>query len=160
MAFIANPTRLRRATVAAIREPVALYGAGWKDFSTDLHERHAHRVLSEHVGAIYRHHFAVLNIRNEEHVIGGLNQRSFDPYLCGAAVVSDAQPDLARCFDPGVEVLVWHDTEELNAIYAGLRRQPALAAAVAERGERRVRHEHTYAHRLATIAALAGVRLQ
>jgi spore maturation protein CgeB len=84
-----------------------------------------------------------------------LNQRHFDPYLAATPVVSDDLPDLTRCFDPGTEVLVYRDAEELNELYARLRRDPGFAAAIGERGRRRVLAEHTYAHRLATLLRTA-----
>jgi spore maturation protein CgeB len=95
---------------------------------------HVHRVASAELGALYRGHAAALNMRNEQHVLGGLNQRNFDPFLCGAAVATDPQPDLERCFEPGREVLVWHEPAEIDATSERLRREPGWAAAVAEGG--------------------------
>ncbi len=155
LVFVATPTPLRRQTVAAVAQPMVLYGGGWGQAPAGLHEIHAQRIGIEQVGAVYQRHASVLNIRNEHNVLTGLNQRSFDPYLCGAAVVSDAQPDLEQCFDPGAEVLVWRDADELNALYARLLHDPALAAGVAARGRQRVLAQHTYTARLQQFIALA-----
>jgi spore maturation protein CgeB len=103
------------------------------------------------LAAIYVAHAASLNIRNAANVVAGLNQRSFDPYLFGAAVVSDDQPDLARCFEPGVETLVFRSIPELDALHAKLKRDPAWAAGIAAKGLARIQAEHTFAHRLRTL---------
>jgi spore maturation protein CgeB len=154
MVFIANPTPHRRAVVGAIREPVALFGPAWSVREGAHHEVNARRVAAAILPRLYAGHLAALNIRNEINVLGGLNQRNFDPCLAGAALVTDDQPDLALCFEPGREVAVWRDTDELNAVYERLLADPAEAAALAERGRRRVLAEHTYARRLETLRAL------
>lgn len=156
MVFVANRTPHRLATLQQVREKLVLYGAGWQAMQGGIHEVHLHRVPVEGLGAIYRAHRAVLNIRNETHVLAGLNQRNFDPYLCGAVVVTDPQTDLERCFAPGTEVLVWHEAAEIDALASRLRQNPAWAAEIAERGRRRVLAEHTYAARLASFARHAG----
>jgi spore maturation protein CgeB len=156
MVFVANPTPQRVATLRALREPIALHGPGWQEMQGGIHEAHLHRVPLDALGALYRAHAAVLNMRNETHVLAGLNQRNFDPFLCGAAVATDPQPDLQRCFEPGTEVLVWREPAEIDDMSARLRREPAWAAAVAERGRRRVLANHTYAARLARLVRVAG----
>ncbi len=154
MAFVANPTPGRRAVVAAIRKPIALHGLGWSAADGPHHEIHPHRVSASALRGVYAGHLAALNVRNERNVLVGLNQRNFDPCLAGAAVVTDDQPDLARCFEAGREVAVWRDAEELNAIYERLLADPDEAAALAERGRRRVLADHTYGARLDTLRAL------
>jgi hypothetical protein len=156
MVFVGNPTPQRLATLSALREPVALHGPGWGGMQGGVHEVNVHRVPLDGLAALYCAHAAVLNMRNETHVLAGLNQRNFDPFLCGAAVVTDMQPDLQRCFDAESEVLVWREPAEIDAISVRLRQEPDWAAAVAERGRRRVLAEHTYEARLASLARLAG----
>lgn len=156
MVFIANRTPLRLATLQRLREPVVLHGAGWQPMRGSIHELHIHRVPTEGLAAIYRAHAATLNIRNETHVLAGLNQRNFDPCLCGAAVATDPQADLDRCFEPGAEVLVWRNSGEIDEISARLRREPGWAASIAERGRRRVLADHTYAARLHSFTTRAG----
>lgn len=157
MVFIANRTKLRLATLERLREPVVLYGAGWQSMRGGIHDVHLRRVPTERLAPIYHAHAATLNIRNETHVLAGLNQRNFDPYLCGAAVVTDPQADLERCFEPGAEVVVWREAGEIDEISARLRREPDWAAAIAERGRRRVLADHSYAARLRCFVSRAGL---
>lgn len=152
--FVANPTDQRRALVRQVRTSIVLYGPGWGSEPPSHHEIHARFVGIAELATIYASHLAALNIRHERNVLLGLNQRHFDPYLAATPVVSDAQPDLERCFEPGREVLVYRDAGELNEIYARLQTDPATAAAIGERGRQRVLAEHTYARRLEQLMKL------
>ena len=151
MVFVANPTEQRRVVVRQVRAPMALYGPGWGTEPPSHHEIHARFVGIAELAAIYASHLAVLNIRHEHNVLAGLNQRHFDPYLAATPVVTDAQSDLNRCFEPGHDVLVYHTAEELNDLYARLRREPGTAAVIGERGRQRVLAHHTYEQRLSQL---------
>lgn len=154
MVFVANPTQDRRALIDKVNTPMTLYGPGWINGGRSRHEVHARRVAVPELREIYRSHLAVLNIRNEDHNLAGLNQRHFDPYMAATPVVADNQPDLQRCFEPGREILMYRDADELNDIYDRLRREPGDAAAIGERGRTRVQAEHTYARRLEVLTKL------
>lgn len=153
MVFVANPTPNRRALLKEVRTPVRLFGPGWCESDGPPHEIVAGRVGLDQVGEIYAGHFATLNIRNAKNVLNGLNQRNFDPCLFGTAVVSDDQPDLGLCFDVGREALAYRDAEELDELYRRLAAHPEEAEAIGEAGRRRVLAEHTYGHRLETLAS-------
>jgi spore maturation protein CgeB len=155
MVFVGNPTPGRRAIIAQVREPLVLFGPGWRAQDGPHHHRHPRRTPPSALRAIYGRHRLALNIRNERNVLAGLNQRNFDPCLAGAALVTDDQPDLAACFEPGREVAVWRDADELDGLYERLLRDSAEATAIAARGRRRVLADHTYGARLDTLAALA-----
>lgn len=156
MVFIANPTPGRQAVADRIDSPVALYGPRWSRSGPIAHEVHG-RIASWRVPTILAAHQMALNMRNELNVLSGLNQRNFEPCLAGAALITDAQPDLEACFDAGEEVLVWRDTDELNHLYVRARREPDFAAVIAGRGHARVIAHHTYAHRLAAITKALGI---
>jgi spore maturation protein CgeB len=153
MVFLANATPGRRAVVAGISAPISVYGPGWSAEANGRHEVHAGRLAHRAAAGLYARHLAALNVRNEHNVLHGLNQRSFDPYLSATPVVTDNQADLERCFDPGAEVVVWRDADELNATYDRLLRLPEAAARIGEAGRRRVLAEHGYSHRLASLRA-------
>ncbi len=154
MVFVGNPTAHREAVVSTLASPIAVWGPAWTAVGTVGHEVHAQRIAKRRVFTLYASHVAVLNIRNELNVLAGLNQRNFEPCLAGAAVVTDDQPDLVLCFEPDAEVLAWRTTDELNAVYERILKDPAWAAAIGEAGRRRVVAEHTYAARLQTLRGL------
>ena len=151
MVFIGAASPEREAVLACVREPVDVRGPGWRRKPTSPHHMQARRVPHAATARLYAGALAALNLRNPRNVVAGLNQRNFDPYLFGAPVVSDAQPDLERCFEPGVETLVWRDAVDLNGQYARLRRDPGAAARIAEAGLKRIQAEHTFSHRLRSI---------
>jgi spore maturation protein CgeB len=154
MVFVANPTPHRRDVVRAISRPLRLFGIGWTALPPASHAIQPRHIGIDELAAIYRTGLAALNIRNENNVLAGLNQRHFDPYLAATPVVSDDQADLARCFEPGTEALVYRDAAALNEIYARLQREPALAVRIGAAGRRRVLAEHMYEHRLAALLRL------
>jgi hypothetical protein len=159
LAFVAAPTPNRQALLAEVIEPIAIFGPGWQH-ATELvhHTRDARRIDEQELANIYASHLGVLNIRHAVYVINGLNHRHFAPYIYGTPVISDAQPDLPRCFEAGAEMLIYRDAGELNDIVAALRHDPTRAAAIGMAGQRRVLTCHTYAHRLDELAGLVRVK--
>ena len=159
LAFVASATAHRRALLADVAEPIALFGPDWpKAPELAHHIRDGRKIGANELAKIYASHLGALNIRHEHNVINGLNQRHFAPYIVGTPVVADAQGDIEHCFDPGREIFIYRDAAELNAIQATLRANPGKAREVGLAGQRRVLGEHTYAHRIEAIAALTGVR--
>jgi len=150
--FVASRTEFREAVVRGLETPARIVGTDWGELARDGFHRVSNRKIGRaHLIWLYQRHFAVLNVRNEANVEHGLNQRSFEPLACGAPVLNDDLPDLPRCFEPGREILVYRDREELNVLVARLRREPAFGTRVAEAGRQRVLAEHTYGHRIRTI---------
>jgi spore maturation protein CgeB len=157
LAFVASATPARRDFLSHVTEPIALFGPDWRDTPEIAHHpRDARRISAAELPQIYRSHLGVLNIRHEANVINGLNQRHFAPYIQDAPVISDPQPDIAHCFDPGREILVYQDAETLNELIAALKREPARAHQIGAAGARRVRACHTYTDRIATLARAMG----
>lgn len=151
IAFVAVPTRHRVALLQQLAFPIAVYGRGWNLLGRTPHEVHNRWLARGQLPALYGQSLAVLNIRNELNVFEGLNQRSFEPAACATAVIHDDVADLARCFDPGKEVLVFGGVHELQEICERVRRDPALARRVGTAAKARVQAEHTCAHRAKTI---------
>ena len=157
LAFVASATGHRRALLAQVAEPVALFGPDWpKAPELAHHIRDGRKIGGRELASIYASHLGALNIRHEHNVINGLNQRHFAPYIVGTPVIADAQGDISQCFDPGSEILIYRDADELNALIAMLRADPKRASAIGLEGQRRVLAQHTYAHRIEAMAALAG----
>lgn len=149
--FVAVPTRHRLALLRQVDTPIAVYGRRWGALGRTPHEVHDRWLARRHVPRLYQESLAVLNVRNELNVFEGLNQRSFEPAACGTAVIHDDVADLGRCFDPGKEVLVFRNGEELQETCERIRRDTGLAARVGAAALARVQAEHTCAHRAQTI---------
>lgn len=81
--------------------------------------------------------------------------RVFDAMAVGAPVLAPWSEDLEACFEPGVEVLVYTDTESLVRVAREALADPERLAEIARRGRERVLREHTIDHRLETMHALS-----
>jgi len=150
--FVASRTEFRESIVRVLNEPARVIGTDWSDLARgDFHRVSNRKISRRALIRLYQRHQAVLNVRNEANVEHGLNQRSFEPLACGAVVLNDDLADVPRCFEPGREILVYRDADELNALIARLRREPAFAGEIAAAGRRRVLAEHTYTHRVTLI---------
>jgi spore maturation protein CgeB len=153
LVFVANPTPHRVDLLGRVGTQLELYGPGWEPFAHAPHTIHPGRLDVRGLATAYRSHIGVLNIRHEANIVHGLNQRSFDPYVLGTPVISDAQPDLEHCFEAGSEVLVYRDATELEDICMRLEREPQIALAIGAAGRRRVIGEHSYRNRVDQIVA-------
>lgn len=150
--FVASHTAFREAVVRGLKAPARVIGTDWRLLRREgFHQVHNRKIDRGALIALYQRHRAVLNIRNEANVEHGLNQRSFEALACGAVVLNDDLRDLSRCFEPGREILVYRDIDELNSLVARLRREPHWGAHIAAAGRQRVLAEHSYRHRLRTI---------
>ncbi len=150
--FVASRTPFRETVVRGLASPALVIGTDWSALARNgIHPVKNHKIRRHTLIRLYQHHRAVLNVRNEANVEYGLNQRSFEPLACGALVLNDDLLDVPLCFEPGREILVYRDTDELNALVERLQRDHAWVARIAEAGRGRVLAEHTYVHRVQTI---------
>ncbi|HEX7332530.1 MAG TPA: glycosyltransferase [Pyrinomonadaceae bacterium] len=74
--------------------------------------------------------------------------RLFEAAACGVAIVSDAWAGLDTFFEPGVEILVARNTDD---VIAAMQLSNAELAQIAQAGRQRVLASHTAAHRAAEL---------
>lgn len=149
--FVAVPTRHRLDLLRQVAGPISLYGRRWSALGPSPHEVHDYWVARKRLARIYQESLGVLNVRNELNVFNGLNQRSFEPAACGTGVIHDAVADIERCFEPGKEILVYRNAQELDAICGHVRKDRRLARRIGAAGLVRAQAHHTCAHRAKTI---------
>jgi hypothetical protein len=87
------------------------------------------------------------------------NMRLFEATGVGAAVLTEAAPNLHEMFDPGVEMATYSSGEELVAKVRGLLEDGEARVQLAAAGQRRTLAEHTYADRMRELAAMLEERL-
>src|SRR3954447_4835696 len=87
------------------------------------------------------------------------NMRLFEATGVGAAVLTEAAPNLAEMFEPGAEIETYASGDELVTKVRALLDDPPTRAAVAAAGQRRTLAEHTYAERMRELSALLEERL-
>ncbi len=88
-----------------------------------------------------------LNVTRAEMIAAGYSPsvRLFEAAACGAAIISDAWPGLELFLEPGKEILLLTEAEEVVAILKEMTEEEARALGRA--AQERVLSEHTAAHR-------------
>ncbi|HET7299069.1 MAG TPA: glycosyltransferase [Oleiagrimonas sp.] len=163
LAFLGNRLPDREARVeefflkAAKARPqrhFLLGGSGWDDKPMPPNVDYLGHVYTRDHNAFNGTPRAVLNISRESMARYGWSPatRVFEAAGAGACLITDHWRGLEDFLEPGSEVLVAHDGDEVAAHVDALT--PALAHRIGEAALARVRTEHTYAHRAAQLEAL------
>src|ERR1044071_1280050 len=82
--------------------------------------------------------------------------RLFEAAACGTAIVSDEWAGFETFFEPGVEILVARDTDD---VIAAMQLSDAELARIARAGQQRVLEAHTAAHRASELEQLFNAAL-
>jgi hypothetical protein len=82
------------------------------------------------------------------------NMRLYEATGAGALVLTEAAPNLGELFDAGREIVAYRDDAELADQLRHYLAHPDERRAIAAAGQRRTLREHTYAQRMAELAAL------
>lgn len=163
LAFLGNRLPDREARVeqffldAAARLPernFLLGGSGWADkpMPANVHYR-GHVYTADH-NAFNTTPLAVLNISRDSMARFGFSPatRVFEAAGAGACLITDRWVGIEQFLEPGREVLVADDGEQVAAHVAGLTR--ARAGEIGAAARERVLREHTYAHRAEQVEAI------
>jgi spore maturation protein CgeB len=146
------------AAAAAPAQSFLLGGSGWETRPLAPNVR-----LVGHVGTAEHNAFnctplAVLNVTRESMVANGWSPatRVFEAAGAGACLITDAWPGIELFLEPGREVLVAENGDEVVRHLEELdwARARAIGAAALER----VLREHTYARRAEQVEDVLGVR--
>lgn len=151
--FFLNPARKLPAL------QFVLGGAGWSDKPMSDNVRYLDHVYTRDHNAFNCSPMAILNVSRESMARYGFSPatRVFEAAGAGACVITDAWEGLDLFLQPGEEVLVASDGEE---VAGHLRRlDSASAREIGRAALRRVLSEHTYAHRAATVEAVIEGRV-
>jgi spore maturation protein CgeB len=164
--FLGNrlPDRERRVEQfflqAAARLPqrrFLLGGNGWGDKSFPDNVRYLGHVYTRDHNALNSSATAVLNISRDSMARFGFSPatRVFEAAGAGACLISDSWEGIDHFLDPGAEILVAENGEE---VAAHLRHTSAARARqIGEAGRRRILARHTYAHRALQVEETLGI---
>ena len=136
-----------------------LGGSGWADKPMPANVHYLGHVYTADHNAFNCTPLAVLNVSRESMARYGFSPatRVFEAAGAAACLITDAWEGLETFFEPGTEMLVARDGDEVAAHVRALDAQ--RAHAIGQAAYRRVLAEHTYAHRAAQLdAVLEGVR--
>lgn len=132
----------------------ALGGSGWHDKPAPGNVRRLGHVSTADHNRLNSSALAVLNVARDSMAAVGWSPatRVFEAAGAGACVLTDAWEGIEDFFEPGSEILVARDGDEVAATLAELG--PERSAAVGRAALRRALADHTYARRAAQAEAL------
>ena len=114
---------------------------------------HLPHVYPRDHAAFYSSCWATLNLTREAMVRYGWSPsvRLFEAAACGACIVSDSWPGLDELLEPGAEVLLVRDSQDVLRELAALT--PERRASIGRAARARVLAEHTYDRRAEQVEA-------
>jgi spore maturation protein CgeB len=138
-----------RAAAECPAQRFVLGGSGWADKPMPPNVNYLGHVYTHEHNAFNCTPRAVLNVSRESMARYGFSPatRVFEAAGAAACLITDAWEGLELFFEPGREVLVARDGEEVAQHARALDAQ--RAHAIGQAAYRRVMAEHTYAHRAA-----------
>jgi spore maturation protein CgeB len=153
--FAGTATARRETLLSMLVEfGLALWGPGWRNTSLRDYCRGEVPSTEEYVRAyggasvaINIHHSAGTNGTLESH----LNQRLFEVASIGVPQVVDARRHLESHFEPGRDVLVFQDAEELRWLVESALQDLPAAEQIGASARREALSRHTYMHRMRVV---------
>ncbi|MCO6187813.1 glycosyltransferase [Rhizobium sp. L1K21] len=160
MAFLGNRLPDREARVESFfLEPAAalpmhdflLGGSGWEDKPMRANVRYIGHVPTSDHNAFNTSAKAVLNISRSSMATNGFSPatRVFEAAGAGACLITDYWEGIEQFLEPGKEVLVARDGQEVAEIMRGLTGEEA--ERIGQAALARVLRDHTYAERAAIV---------
>ena len=145
------------AAAAAPGKRFLLGGSGWDDRAVPPNVTRVGHVYTADHNAFNASARTVLNVSRESMARYGYSPatRVFEAAGAGACLITDAWEGVGEFLEPGREVLVAADGDEVAAHVE--RVTAGEARAIGERARRRVMAEHTYAHRAIDVEQALGV---
>jgi spore maturation protein CgeB len=163
LAFLGNrlPDREARVEEFFLRPAAAtpsqsflIGGSGWGDKGMPANVRYVGHVYTNDHNAFNCTPKAVLNISRESMARYGFSPatRVFEAAGAGACIITDYWEGIDFFFEPGQEILVAKDGDEVAAIMAELTTEQARA--IGQAAYRKVLAGHTYGHRVEQLEQL------
>jgi spore maturation protein CgeB len=133
-----------------------LGGSGWESGGLPANVRALGHVYTADHNAFNSTVRMVLNVNRSSMARYGFSPptRVFEAAGAAACVVTDAWEGIDQFLEPGREVLVARDGQEVAALVTEVH--PASARAIGAAGRRRILAEHTYERRAAELDAILG----
>jgi len=138
--------------------PLQIYGGRVPPWlrSDIVRSKHAGRYLRrEEKARVFRSAAGVLNNLHPAE-FSGVNCRLFEATGCGAAVLTEARPELRKFYEPGQEVLEFADFDELVEAARTLLASSDTSRKLGDAAAQRAHRDHTYQRRLTEVFRVLG----
>ncbi len=144
------------AAVALPDRTFLLGGSGWSDKHLPENVKYVGHVYTRDHNAFNCTPMAVLNVNRESMARYGFSPptRVFEAAGAGACLLTDAWEGIELFLEPGQEVLVARDGQEVAEHFRRLT--PAAARKIGSSGQSRILAAHTYDHRAEQLEAVLG----
>lgn len=135
-----------------------LGGSGWDDKNLPENVRYIGHVPTSDHNAFNCSPLAVLNISRDSMASYGFSPatRVFEAAAAGACLITDAWEGISEFFEPGKEILVAGDTQEVVEILSSLDKP--RAEAIGEAALKKALNIHTYQHRAQQLEDILQVK--
>lgn len=137
-----------------------LGGDGWHDKRMPANVAYAGHVPTRDHNAFNATPLAILNVSRESQARYGASPpaRILDAAGASACIISDAWPDIEKFLEPGKEILLAANGEDVAQTLEALDTQKARL--IGEAARRRVLFEHTYALRASQVESVLDGRIK
>ncbi|NOT08812.1 MAG: glycosyltransferase [Gemmatimonadales bacterium] len=158
--FAGSATARREALLAGLVEfGLAVWGEGWRRTSLKDYCRGEVPNTEEYVRA-YGGASVAVNIHHTARDANGaeasVNQRLFEVAAIGVPQIVDDRGDLRQHLEPGRDLMVFHDADELKMLVAAALQDLPTADLTGASARKQVLARHTYMHRMKQV--LEGVK--
>jgi spore maturation protein CgeB len=140
---------------------LAIYGPRWKHKGVPSRRLipyvRGKGIYGQEVAKFYQAAAVNLNVHAWHGLVAsGMNMRCFDLPACGAFLLTDYVEELEEVFEPGRELDVFRDAEELLDKVRFYLDNEAARKAIASRGRDVITAGHTYRHRMTYLLEFVG----
>jgi len=140
----------QEAVSRVLRSGGGVFGdEGWRDFVDPALYR-GRIAYGDELREIYNGSSFILDVRQPQ-ARTGLTQRVFDAGACGGPVLTEWSAELETLFDPGDELLCFHNLDEAIEMRERYLHDPNGARKRGRKAKQRVLAHHTYRNRAARI---------
>ncbi|MEG9327395.1 glycosyltransferase [Salinimicrobium catena] len=141
-------------------ERFILGGSGWGDKAMPFNIKYVGHVYTKDHNAFNCTPKAVLNISRDSMAKYGFSPatRVFEAAGAGACIITDYWKGIETFFEPGKEILVANDGDEVEKILSEL--SPEKAKEIGQAAYKKVLEKHTYEHRAELLESVISEKLQ
>ena len=145
--------RLSRIRATLPFAPLIVGDAGWKSLLDDSMPWRYHSELNyyDDLPLFYPSSHINFNCTSKQ-MKGAVNQRVFDVPATRSFCLTDRREQLDALLEPGKEIACYDSPEEAKELIRRYLASPAERERISEAGYRRVLAEHSYDHRMRTLA--------
>jgi spore maturation protein CgeB len=149
LAMVYESTRRLREKVVRTLEPHGIEVRGDAAWASIASKARGNLNYFQDLAPYYRSTAVNINVTSIQ-MKSAVNQRVFDCPAAGGFLLTDDQVDLQELFAPE-ETAAYGAPEELPDVAAYFLKHPEKREAVVKAAQRRIRAEHTHAHRLLAL---------